>query len=186
MFRQKRQCQDALSNSLLHSTPMDIDDATNEYETIEFEPLPTPVDFFSGMKPTTRYQARALARRALSFHSRKRITNGICLIIWPILMVILNFSLARLIPWKGTGPRGIFRMCVNEANPLRTRSAEFNNRILLPEEIAYGFNASFYPRITRNFEDDWSSGYMPCVRWFGESHPNQPPYANGNRSSLDT
>lgn len=185
MFWQKRQCQDALTNSLLHGIPMNIDGATQEHETFNLEPLPTPADF-SGIKPTARYQSRALARRALSFHSRKRITNGICLIIWPIFMVFLNFSLARLIPWKGTGPRGVFRMCVNEVNPPRTRSAEFNNRILLPEEIAYGFNASFYPRITRNFDDDRSPGYIPCVRWFGESHPDQPPYANGNRSGLDT
>ncbi|KFH67556.1 hypothetical protein MVEG_06288 [Podila verticillata NRRL 6337] len=165
---------------------MNMDDATQEHETFDLEPLPTPADF-SGIKPTAQYQARALARRALSFHSRRRITNGICLIIWPILMVLLNFSLARLIPWKGTGPRGVFRMCVNEVDPLRTRSAEFNKRILLPDEIAYGFNASFYPHITRNFDDDdMDPGYMPCVRWFGESHPDQPPYANGNHTSLDT
>ncbi|KAF9307164.1 hypothetical protein BGZ74_009869 [Mortierella antarctica] len=161
-----------------------IDGATKEHETVEFEPLPPPVDF-SGMKPTARYQARALARRALSFHSRKRITNGICLLIWPILMVVLNYSLADIISWKGTGPRGVFRMCVNEVDPLRARSADFNQRLLLPEEIEYGFNASFYPQFARNFEDRYSE-LLPCVRWFGESHPDQPPYANGTGTDVDT
>ncbi|KAG0089085.1 hypothetical protein BGZ93_010054 [Podila epicladia] len=186
MSWQKRQSVTIPPNSESHSSmPMNpIGGTTKKHETIEFEPLPPPVNF-SGMKPTAKYQARALARRALSFHSRKRITNGICLVIWPILMVALNYALADIISWKGTGPRGVFRMCVNEVDPLRTRSADFNRRLLLPEEIEYGFNASFYPKFTRNFEEPYTE-FLPCVRWFGASHPDQPPYANGTGTGIDT
>ncbi|KAF9307165.1 hypothetical protein BGZ74_009870 [Mortierella antarctica] len=158
-------------------------DDTKDVEAIEFEPVPTPVDF-SGMKPTARYQTRALARRALSFHARQRITNGICLIIWPILMALLNYFLATLIAGEYSDRQGVFRMCVNEVNPQRSRFVAFGDQDLSPEEVAHGFNASYYQKTDRLW------GYYtypePCVRWFGESHPNQPPYMNGTGNGVDT
>ncbi|KAG0358872.1 hypothetical protein BG005_001686 [Podila minutissima] len=157
MFRKKKPQAVPRTISQSHlSIPMQPVDDTKDFEAIEFEPVPTPVDF-SGMKPTARYQTRALARRALSFHARQRITNGICLIIWPILMALLNYFLATLI------------------------AGEYN---LSPEEVAHGFNASYYLKTDRLW------GYYtypePCVRWFGESHPNQPPYMNGTGNGVDT
>lgn len=168
------------------SIPMQPVEPIKDSDAFEFEPLPTPVDF-SGMKPTARYQTRALARRALSFHSRQRITSVFCLIVWPILMAILNYSVGVLISRNLTSGTGVFRMCVNDANPQTSRNVYFDTRDLTPEEIASGFNASYYRLLTRNFDDRESFfKSLPCVRWFGESHPNQPPYANGTGSDVDT
>ncbi|KAF9334496.1 hypothetical protein BG006_002055 [Podila minutissima] len=184
MFRKKKPQAVPSTNSQSHlSIPMQPVDGTKDVEAIEFEPLPTPFDF-SGMKPTARYQTRALARRALSFHARQRITNGICLIIWPVLMALLNYFLAAFIAGEDSVKQGIFRMCVNEANPQRSRFVTFGKHNLSPEEAAHGFNASYYPKT--NKLGGFYTYPEPCVRWFGESHPNQPPYMNGTGNGVDT
>lgn len=184
MFRKKKPQAVPKTISQSHlSIPMQPVDDTKDVEAIEFEPVPTPVDF-SGMKPTARYQTRAVARRALSFHARQRITNGICLIIWPILMALLNYFLATLIAGEYSDRQGVFRMCVNEVNPQRSRFVAFGDQELSPEEVAHGFNASYYLKTDRLW--GYYTYHEPCVRWFGESHPNQPPYMNGTGNGVDT
>lgn len=184
LWKKKPQADPDHSSQSHLSIPMQPVDTSKDEGAIEFEPLPTPVDF-SGMKPTARYQTRALARRALSFHARQRLTNGMCLIVWPILMAILIYVLATIVAGEFNVAQGVFRMCANDANPLNSRRIVFNERDLTPEEIASGFNASYYPRFNRNFHK-WYTENLPCVRWFGESHPNQPPYANGTGTGVDT
>ncbi|KAF9018949.1 hypothetical protein CPC16_011027 [Podila verticillata] len=184
LWKKKPQADPDRSYQSHLSVPMQPMDTSKDEDAIEFEPLPTPVDF-SGMKPTTRYQTRAMARRALSFHARQRLTNGTCLIVWPILMAILNYVLASLVAGELYAGHGVFRMCVNDANPSSSRHLNFIGRDLTPEEIASGFNASYYPVFSRNFDSGFTAN-LPCVRWFGESHPNQPPYANGTGSGVDT
>lgn len=145
LWKKKPQADPDHSSQSLLSIPLQPVDTSTDHGAIEFEPLPTPVDF-SGMNPTTQYQTHAMSRRALSFHARQRFTNGICLIVWPIVMAILNYALVTFVAGVFYVGQGVFRMCVNDANPSSSRNIFFNDRDLTPEEIASGFNASYYPR----------------------------------------
>ncbi|KAF9144893.1 hypothetical protein BGX30_011113 [Mortierella sp. GBA39] len=139
----------------------------------EHDPLPPAVDF-SNVTPTARFQFRALARRALSYHSRQRSSNICCLVIWPVLLVVLCLVFA-IISDGGLGKgSNIAAFCVNDADPTTSRSFDI-------EKIPVGPNgskrvpASWYPASL------WSSRYsdpLPCVRWFGESFPRKAPYEN--------
>ena len=138
----------------------------NNAEESAFEPLPEPVDF-SGVIPTTCYQVRGLARRALSYHRRQRITNIFCLVLWPILLVIVTFALS-----SSEKNSGLIRYCVNEVNPQLDWAFNLGRGGFKSGSNVY--NSPVYPSV---FEASWSKS-MPCVRWFGESYPAKHPYEN--------
>ncbi|KAF9148462.1 hypothetical protein BG015_009807 [Linnemannia schmuckeri] len=139
----------------------------------EHDPLPPAVDF-SNVTPTARYQFRALARRALSYHSRQRTSNICCLVIWPVLLVVLCLIFSLIGGESLSKESKIAAFCVNDADPTTSRSFKI-------EKIPAGPNgskrvpASWYPASL------WASRYddaLPCVRWFGESFPRKAPYEN--------
>ncbi|KAG0057853.1 hypothetical protein BGZ83_000040 [Gryganskiella cystojenkinii] len=151
----------------------DLKDRLSSEEDETFEPLPEPVDF-SGVTPTTRYQVRGLARRAISYHRRQRITNIFCLVLWPILLVIVSFAIS-----SSKKHSGLIRYCVNEVNPQLDRSFDLGYGGFLPEDNNI-YNSPVYPSV---FADTWGSGNVPCVRWFGESYPTKQPYENNTHSA---
>lgn len=67
----------------------------NTKDGMEHDPLPPAVDY-SGVSPTSRYQFRAMSRRALSYHRRQRLTNVCCLVLWPVILVLICFGIADL------------------------------------------------------------------------------------------
>ncbi|KAG0021690.1 hypothetical protein BGZ80_001901 [Entomortierella chlamydospora] len=148
---------------------------------IEHDPLPPAVDF-NGVTPTTRYQFRALARRALSYHRRQRIANVICLILWPIILVLLCILMANMMGGHKDPDeyRGDVRFCVNEVN------AQYNSDFYIPEIMISDLDTTppataWYPR---SFAKNGRSQINPCVRWFGESYPSKAPYENASTSAI--
>ena len=146
-----------------------------------FEPFPDPVDF-SHIKPTTRYQFRGMARRALSYHRRQRITNIGCLVVWPVLLVILCHALNKTL--DSIDRQGLIRYCTNEADPQFGRSFSLQRGGFLPEDNNV-YNTPSYPATfepkgygIRNWE-------QACVRWFGESFPVSAPYQNATWANAD-
>ncbi|KAF9174646.1 hypothetical protein BGX21_009875 [Mortierella sp. AD011] len=147
---------------------------------IEHDPLPPAVDL-NGVTPTTRYQFRALARRALSYHRRQRITNAICLILWPIILVLLCILVGNMSGHKSPSEyRGDVRFCVNEVN------AQYNSFFYVPNILIEDLDttppaAAWYPQ---SFEKNAEYEANPCVRWFGESYPFKAPYENASASAI--
>ncbi|KAF9085053.1 hypothetical protein BGX23_010001 [Mortierella sp. AD031] len=139
----------------------------------EHDPLPPAVDF-SNVTPSARYQFRALARRALSYHSRQRTTNICCLVIWPVLLVILCLIFTMISGGDSNSNPNLIRFCVNEADPL-TSNAFILGKAPHGPNGSNRVPAAWYPK---NF---WSAHYndpLPCVRWFGESFPRKTPFEN--------
>ncbi|GJJ67939.1 ABC-2 type transport system ATP-binding protein [Entomortierella parvispora] len=132
-----------------------------------FEALPQPVDF-SGVTPSTRYQVRGLARRALSYHRRQRFSSIFCLVLWPILLVLISFAIS-----SSGNNTGLIRYCTNEVNPQLDRAFDLNYGGFKPEENGV-YNSPVYPSAFGG------EGYvnMPCVRWFAQSYPTKQPYEN--------
>lgn len=139
----------------------------------EHDPLPPAVDF-SNVTPTARYQFRALARRALSYHSRQRTSNICCLVIWPVLLVVLCLVFSLIGGESPSKQSKIAAFCVNDVDPTTSRWFELN-RIPAGPNGSKRVPASWYPSSL------WRSRYgdsLPCVRWFGESFPRKAPYEN--------
>ncbi|KAG0274321.1 hypothetical protein BGZ96_004376, partial [Linnemannia gamsii] len=137
-----------------------------------FEALPDPVDF-STIKPTTRYQFRGMARRALSYHRRQRFTTIGCLVIWPILLVVLVYVLNM----NSEDLKGLVRYCTNEADV--QYGGEFDLSFGKFRKIENQvFNSAHYPIA---FESYYPK--QACVRWFGESYPVNQPYQNATWAS---
>lgn len=181
MFGKKNHAQDTPSPSPQQDeSPIQIPmDPITEKEI--FEPLPDPVDF-SHIKPTTRYQFRGMARRALSYHRRQRITNIGCLVVWPVLLVILCHVLNKTL--DSIDRQGLIRYCTNEADPQFGRSFSLQRGGFLPEDNNV-YNTPSYPAAfepkgygIRNWE-------QACVRWFGESFPVSAPYQNATWANAD-
>ncbi|KAF9583478.1 hypothetical protein BGW38_009372 [Lunasporangiospora selenospora] len=129
-----------------------------------FEPLPDPVDF-AQFRPNPHYQLRALARRSLSYHRRQPISTAICLVIWPIILVVIVFAISLS---SATEYSGLIRQCTNEANPQLSREFSLSRPDFLPEENRV-INTAYY---------DKSEKTNPCVRWFGETYPIKAPFQN--------
>ncbi|KAF9294425.1 hypothetical protein BGZ88_003919 [Linnemannia elongata] len=139
----------------------------------EHDPLPPAVDF-SNVTPTARYQFRALARRALSYHSRQRTSNICCLVIWPVLLVVLCLVFSLIGGESPSKQSKIAAFCVNDADPTTSRWFELG-KIPAGPNGSKRVPASWYPASL------WGSRYgdsLPCVRWFGESFPRKAPYEN--------
>ncbi|KAF9413574.1 hypothetical protein BGZ94_000677 [Podila epigama] len=154
--------------------PASSSNNTDDHEHgIEHDPLPPSVDY-SGVKPTARYQFRALSRRALSYHRRQRITNIFCLIIWPVLLVLICFIIAVT---SNPDKKKNFTLtfCTNKADPIT--SGVFSIRDAREEWSSSDnkIHSAWYPTayFTSGYADE-----LPCVRWFGESYPIKPPYEN--------
>ncbi|KAF9357986.1 hypothetical protein BGX26_002719 [Mortierella sp. AD094] len=148
---------------------------------IEHDPLPPAVDF-NGVTPTARYQFRALARRALSYHRRQRITNIICLILWPILLVLLCILMAKMMDGQKNSYqyKGDARLCVNEVD------AQFSGQFYVSDMMTNKLEtippvAAWYPQ---GFSKSGDNQFNPCVRWFGESYPSKAPYENASASAV--
>ncbi|KAG0057842.1 hypothetical protein BGZ83_000029 [Gryganskiella cystojenkinii] len=147
------------------------DKATNQFEH-EHDPLPPAVDF-TNVQPTARYQFRALARRALSYHRRQRSTNICCLVLWPVILVLLCFIFSIVMgSGRGSGRmNGTVDFCSKDADP--QKDTVFGLDSASPGPVAWypsGFSG-------RTFS-------LPCVRWFGESYPSKAPYENATAASL--
>ncbi|KAF9922051.1 hypothetical protein FBU30_007846 [Linnemannia zychae] len=180
---QNRHSGNSSSKSLIYNHPTDHahipmehlgEHRSNKTSSIhEHDPLPPPVDF-SNIKPTTRYQFRALARRALSYHRRQRLTNACCLVIWPVLLVVLCLVFS-IIGQNDLGePSRIAAFCANDADPLNDPQFQVSKVPLNPKG-SKRYPAAWYPA------SFWGNNYpdsLPCVRWFGESFPNKVPYEN--------
>ncbi|KAF9185875.1 hypothetical protein BGZ51_002361 [Haplosporangium sp. Z 767] len=140
----------------------------------QHDPLPPAVDF-SQVSPSTHYQFRALARRALSYHRRQRFTNICCLVIWPLLLVIFCFVITLLSREDLEGYKGPVAFCVNEVDPLNNSGFSLGN---VPEPTGGRTKpaAAWYPSTFS--KDHYSSKRLPCVRWFGETYPIKAPYEN--------
>ncbi|KAG0285069.1 hypothetical protein BGZ96_010645 [Linnemannia gamsii] len=138
----------------------------------EHDPLPPAVDF-SNVTPTTRYQFRALARRALSYHRRQRTSNICCLVIWPVLLVVLCFLFSLMGETPSKSSR-IAAFCVNDADPLTSQEFELS-KIPAGPNGSNKIAAAWYPA---SLWDSGNSDALPCVRWFGESFPRKAPYEN--------
>lgn len=179
MFRKKKQAQNTPSPSPHQDdSPIQISmDSMIEKEI--FEPLPEPVDF-SHIKPTTRYQFRGMARRALSYHRRQRITNIGCLVVWPVLLVVLCHVLNKTL--DSIDRQGLIRYCTNEADPQFGRVFFLRNGGFLPEDNNI-YNSPSYPVAFEPKGDEKSE--QPCVRWFGESFPVSAPYQNATWANAD-
>ncbi|KAF9083778.1 hypothetical protein BGX23_011147 [Mortierella sp. AD031] len=169
MFGKKKQPESESSvSSRQDDTPVQIPmEPLAEKEV--FEPLPEPVDF-SGINPTTRYQFRGMARRALSYHRRQRITNIGCLVIWPILLVVLSYTLTQSMTKNN---QGTIRYCTNEADPQFGREFDLTWGGFLETDNRV-YNSPYYPR-TLEIDDRKQEN---CVRWFGETYPVNAPYQN--------
>jgi len=143
-------------------------------EEIEHDPLPPAVDF-TGLKPSTHYQFRALARRALSYHRRQRNANVCCLVIWPVLLVLLSFIFS-IIGASDPEFTGMVGFCVNEADPQTSQSFSLGG---VPKPTTGSkVNAAWYPRSFWSQSEGGSAAIIPCVRWFGESYPAKAPFEN--------
>ncbi|KAF9429270.1 hypothetical protein BGZ76_001576 [Entomortierella beljakovae] len=152
---------------------------------LEHDPLPPAVDF-SGVKPNARYQFRALSRRALSYHRRQRITNIVCLVLWPILLVVLSLALSKL-GTIGVNSnnyyQGDIQLCVNDIDYNENVAFELS-LVNKPRGGAPGpVNTSWYPESFISNEFLYSPN-LPCVRWFGESYPFKAPYQSANAEAL--
>lgn len=158
----------------------DIIPLSSKSDEIEHDPLPPAVDF-SGLKPSTRYQFRALTRRALSYHRRQRNTNICCLVIWPVLLVVFCFIISLLAGGDSIDFDGVVGFCVNEANPQTSEPftlAKVPTPTVGPKQVA-----AWYPLAFGNSHT--SSDPLPCVRWFGDSYPIKAPYENVTHSEPD-
>ncbi|KAG0262361.1 hypothetical protein BG011_010244 [Mortierella polycephala] len=158
----------------LTQIPMQDLDSDAKPHVHQHDPLPPAVDF-SQVSPSTRYQFRALARRALSYHRRQRFTNICCLIIWPLFLVILCFVITLLSSDGSRGYEGPVAFCVNEVDPLNDSGFSLIN---VPEPTGGRTKpaAAWYPNAI-NFGQGWNKN-LPCVRWFGETYPVKAPYEN--------
>ncbi|KAF9127553.1 hypothetical protein BGW39_005784 [Mortierella sp. 14UC] len=139
----------------------------------EHDPLPPAVDF-SKVSPTARYQFRALARRALSYHARQRTSNICCLVIWPVLLVVLCLIFTLIGGEEINKASKIAAFCVNDADPLTSRTLELG-------KLPPGPNGSKRVPVAWYPTSLWATRYndpLPCVRWFGESFPKKAPYEN--------
>ncbi|KAG0199406.1 hypothetical protein BGX28_007339, partial [Mortierella sp. GBA30] len=146
------------------------------HERFQHDALPPSVDY-SHATPSTRYQFRALARRALSYHRRQRFTSVCCLVVWPVLLVLLSFVMTLIENGKESSAfKGIVAFCVNEVDP--NTSLDFNMQsVPHPSNGNSELNVAWYrPSFTSGA--DRSSDPLPCVRWFGESYPIKVPYDN--------
>ncbi|KAF9911846.1 hypothetical protein EC991_002149 [Linnemannia zychae] len=166
MFGKKKKSQDI-------QIPMDHLASDKEV----FEPLPEPVDF-SAIKITTKYQIRGMARRALSYHRRQRITNFGCLVVWPVVLVVLCHLLNKLLSGGSRNHEGLIRYCTNEADTQYGREVTLSDSGLFEWENNV-YNAPHYPT---EFEASYGD-QEPCVRWFGESYPVKVPYQNATWAS---
>ncbi|KAG9064767.1 hypothetical protein KI688_003026 [Linnemannia hyalina] len=183
MFGKKKQAQDTPSPSPQQDdSPIQIPmEPITEKEILE--PLPEPVDF-SQITPTTRYQFRGMARRAVSYHRRQRITNIGCLVVWPVLLVILCHVLNKTLDIIER--QGLIRYCTNEADPQFGRTFSLGVGGFLPEDNNV-YNSPSYPAAFELKPDGDSQ--QACVRWFGESYPVSAPYQNAtwaNAGFLDS
>ncbi|KAI1321577.1 hypothetical protein EDD11_003057 [Mortierella claussenii] len=142
-------------------------DITEPGKGIQHDPLPPAVDY-AGVTPSARYQFRGLARRALSYHRRQRVTNVICLVIWPALLVVLASLMAGtdLKEYKGK-----IAFCTNDVDPENDPDF-FMPSPPYPENGANRPAAAWYPLQFGENQQDHTS----CVRWFGESFPIKAPY----------
>lgn len=145
--------------------------------------LPPPVDY-SMVKPTTRYQFRALSRRAISFQMRQGSTNCCCLIAWPVSLVIACLVFALIgnsdagQNSKGNdgdsgsiGWEGLARFCTKEADPQTSTFFRIND-LPHPNPGEGVLNVGWYPTsFTVATDVDARNGALPCVRWFGENYP---------------
>ncbi|KAF9961954.1 hypothetical protein BGZ72_000576 [Mortierella alpina] len=142
------------------------------HEPHQHDPLPPAVDY-SQVTPSARYQFRALARRALSYHRRQRFTSICCLVIWPVLLVVLCLAFTLI----GGGDSKAYNrvaFCVNEVDP--TTSPDFSlDGIPTPKDGSSEVKAAWYPA---SFYSSYNTDTLPCVRWFGESYPIKAPYEN--------
>ncbi|KAG0346976.1 hypothetical protein BG004_000386 [Podila humilis] len=159
----------------------------NKVHEIEHDPLPPPVDY-SGVTPTTRYQFRALGRRALSYHRRKRITNIICLVIWPIMMVVICLALSSTGQQdKAKNYREAY--CTNEADPVTSAYIESID-MLAKMDSQNRIHSAYYPIGFMGTSNDVKYARpSSCVRWFGQTYPNKAPYENvtaADRAMPDT
>ncbi|KAF8976612.1 hypothetical protein BGZ46_008121 [Entomortierella lignicola] len=138
---------------------------------IEHDPLPPPVDF-TGTTPTARYQFRALARRALSYHRRQRINNIVCLVLWPIVLILLCLLAANVGGGNGSSKlyyQGDVPFCTNEVD-LQKNGVFGLGKIEDPAPAAAWYPLSFWN------DASFAPNPLPCVRWFGESYPQKAPY----------
>ncbi|KAG0210453.1 hypothetical protein BGX28_009263, partial [Mortierella sp. GBA30] len=142
----------------------------------QHDPLPPSVDY-SQVTPSARYQFRALARRALSYHRRQRFTSVCCLVVWPVLLVVICFIITLIGGDDSTlFFYGTVAFCVNEADP-NTSLGFRMDRVPYPSNGNSELNVAWYrPSFTSGA--DRSSDPLPCVRWFGESYPIKVPYEN--------
>lgn len=163
------------------SNPSPSSQLDNQHRIHAHDPLPPAVDF-SKVTPTTRYQFRALARRALSYHSRQRSSNICCLVIWPVLLVTfcLIFSLIEDSDTGMGGSSGSFegmaRFCVNEADPQTSTSFRLST-IPKPAE-GKPLNVAWYPPSFTTTDSSSERNLQPCVRWFNDGYPKRVPYEN--------
>ncbi|GJJ67951.1 hypothetical protein EMPS_00297 [Entomortierella parvispora] len=151
----------------LHSGINMVDLKSSE---LEHDPLPPAVDF-SGVHPTARYQFRALARRAVSFHRRQRFSNICCLVIWPVMLVLLCFVFSIVMGTGTTHVSGQVEFCSNDANPQTSPGFNLDKPDVGP--------AAWYPSAFSS-----RAPSMPCVRWFGESYPSKAPYENATAAAI--
>ncbi|KAF9134142.1 hypothetical protein BGX30_012033 [Mortierella sp. GBA39] len=179
MFGKKKQAQDTPSPSPQQDdSPVQIPmEPITEKEILE--PLPEPVDF-SQIKPTTRYQFRGMARRAVSYHRRQRITNIGCLVVWPVLLVILCHVLNKTLDIIDR--QGLIRYCTNEADPQFGRTFSLLVGGFLPEDNNV-YNTPSYPAVFEPLASGDSQ--QACVLWFGESFPVSAPYQNATWANAD-
>ncbi|KAF9934566.1 hypothetical protein BGZ67_003794 [Mortierella alpina] len=157
--------------------------AAQENQFLGHDPLPPPVDY-SMVKPTTRYQFRALSRRAISFQMRQGSTNCCCLIAWPVSLVIACLLFALIgnsdagqssndndgdsgsIGWEG-----LARFCTKEADPQTSTFFRIND-LPRPNPGEGVLNVGWYPTsFTVAIDKDARNSALPCVRWFGEKYP---------------
>ncbi|KAG0373183.1 hypothetical protein BGX24_012036 [Mortierella sp. AD032] len=140
----------------------------------QHDPLPPAVDF-SKVSPSARYQFRALARRALSYHVRQRTSNICCLVIWPVLLVVLCLIFTLIGGGEANKASKFAAFCVNDADPLTSTTLELGKLPLGPNGNTR-IPVAWYP--TSMWSSSRASDPLPCVRWFGESFPQKAPYEN--------
>ncbi|KAF9104757.1 hypothetical protein BGX27_009947 [Mortierella sp. AM989] len=170
----------ALTSSHSHIPMYDLQSNNNDNGSklhsdveIEHDPLPPAVDF-TGVTPTARYQFRALARRALSYHRRQRFTNIACLVLWPIILVLLCLLLSLIGRDKSRYYVGDVSFCPNDIDVQESTSFSIK-RVPFPTGNEAVPAAAWYPP---SFTESGYSTLNPCVRWFGESFPPKAPYEN--------
>ena len=150
----------------IHSDINMVDMTSNE---LKHDPLPPAVDF-SNVHPTARYQFRALARRAVSFHRRQRFSNICCLVLWPIILVLLCFVFSIVMNSGKSHVMGMVQFCSNEANPETSVEFTLDSPVVGP--------AAWYPSAFSG-----RTYAKPCVRWFGDSYPSKAPYENATAAA---